>query len=223
MRKRVTVLALLVPFILPVALAAQGFGIGVKAGTLGVGLEGALALGGKVNLRVGGGMLPYDPTLTLGDIEFDIDLPDKYFNVGLDLYPTGGGFRLMGGLIYKPDEMQLEASFTKSQDIGGFVYTPAQIGTLAGSVESGSLAPFVGIGFGRHTASGVGIFVDLGASFVGEPELTLTSVGGSLTGAEKTVFNGRLETERQQTEDDMGGYLKIYPVLQLGLRIGVGG
>jgi hypothetical protein len=214
---------------LPGAAAAQGFGLGVKAGTIGVGVEGALALGSMVNLRAGGALLPVSFDATLEDIDWTIELPSSYLQVGLDLYPTGGGFRLMGGLLYKPDEPRLEADLTSSQEIGGREYTPAEIGTLVGSVESSSLAPFLGIGFGKHTNSGFGFYADLGAAFLGEPALVLEQQGGTMSDAERAEFQTRLETERREVEADLQAdempqrLLKIWPVLQVGLRIGLGG
>lgn len=228
MRKALMVLGLIATLV-PAGLAGQGFGLGVKAGTVGIGVEGALALGSMVNVRAGGALVPINFDATLEDIEWSIDLPSSYLQVGLDLYPTGGGFRLMGGLLYKPDEAELEASFTQPQEIGGREYTAEQIGTLVGSIESSSLAPFLGIGFGKHTSSGFGIFADLGLAFLGDPELLLEQVGGSLSAEERAEFEDRLETERREVEADLQAdefpqrLLKTWPFVQVGLRIGLGG
>ena len=227
MRKSRALWVLSAAAMLPAAAAGQGFGLGVKAGTVGIGVEGAVALGSLVNLRAGGALLPFSFDATLEDIDWTVDLPSSYLQVGLDLYPTGGGFRIMGGLLYKPDEATIEANLTQSENIGGEDYTPQEIGTLTGSIESSSLAPFIGIGFGKHTSPGLGFFFDLGAAFLGEPELTLDAEGGTLS--ENGDFRARLEQERVRVQEEMQNdefpqrLLKLWPLAQVGLRIGLGG
>lgn len=223
MRKSLAV-GLVAALALPAAATAQvGFGVGVKAGSIGVGAEAAVALGQSLAIRGGGALFPVDFDGTFSDIEFAVDLPDTYMNVGVDFYPTAGGFRLSGGMLFKPDNPELRGTFTQNQEIGGREYTPEQIGTLVGVIDSGKSAPFAAIGFGRHTSSGIGFFLDLGAAFLSEPTLSLTQEGGNLNSFEQAEFDQRLEDERQSMEEDLGGYLKIYPILQLGLKLGLGG
>lgn len=223
MRKSLAIAAV-AALALPVAAQAQtGFGVGVKAGSIGVGAEAAIGFGSSLAIRGGAALFPVDFDGTFSGIDFDVDLPDTYMNIGVDFYPTAGAFRLSGGLLIKPDDPELRGTFSQDQELGGRTYTPEQIGTLIGSIDSGKTAPFAMIGFGRHTSTGLGFYADLGAAFLKEPVLTLTQEGGSLNAQEQAAFDDDLEEERQSIEDDLGGYLKIYPILQLGLRIGLGG
>lgn len=217
-------LGLAVALALPSTVAAQtGFGVGAKAGSIGIGAEGAVAFGSMIAIRGGAALFPVNFDGTFSGIELEVDLPDTYFNLGVDFYPGASSFRLSGGLLVKPDDPTLQGSFSEPQEIGGRTYTPEQIGTLVGEIDSGTTAPFVAIGFGRHTRTGLGFFADLGVAFLKEPSLTLRQEGGTLSGAEQAEFDQRLEAERQDMEDDLGTYLEFYPIVQLGLRIGVGG
>lgn len=202
----------------PSAASAQ-VGVGIRAGTLGLGADIAFALSPNIQIRGGGGIQPVNPTFTISDIKYTVDLPGSFVNIGIDLFPTGGGFRIGGGILYKLDDTSISGEFTSSVDIGGRFYTGAEVGTLTGTVSSKTTAPYAMIGFGKHASSGIGLFLDLGAAFVGEQTLTLTANGAA---ADLPQFLTDLESERLDTEDSLNK-VKIYPIVNLGLRIGVGG
>jgi hypothetical protein len=200
-------------------VAAQGYGLAVRAGTLGLGVEGAMGLGERVVARGGIGWNPYNPDISLSEIDVTAELP-TWYNVGLDVY-LNGAFRLGGGVLFKPDDPTLSAVFTQNQEVGGQTFTPQEIGTLVGVIDSRDEVPYVLLGFGRHTAPGVGLFIDLGVALLGEPDFRLDAVGGSLD-SDSEPLRSRLDAEAQEFEDDAGAYLRFWPILNLGLRIGVG-
>ncbi len=199
--------------------AGQGFGLGVRAGTLGFGGEAAMAVGERVVVRAGIGWNPVEPDISLSEIDVTAELP-TWYNAGLDVY-LNGAFRLGAGVLFKPDDPSLSAVFTQDQEVGGQTFTPQQIGTLVGVIDSRDQVPYVLIGFGKHTAPGVGLFADFGVAFLGEPDFQLDAVGGSLN-SQSGPLRDALDTEEQQFEDDAGSYLRFWPILNVGLRIGVG-
>lgn len=224
MKKRVlTLLFLGLAAISPLALSAQGFAVGVRAGTLGLGVEAALPLGERVALRGGYGFMPVEPDATIDDIDFTLTLPENWFNVGADFY-LGGGFRLGGGMLFKDQDPSLvgEISASGSVEIGDSIYTRSDVATLNGILDSKDQAPYALLGFGRHTAAGVGLFVDLGVAFTGEPEVQLSAEGDPQI-VNSTEFQAELRKQEQQTEDDLGSYMKLWPILNIGLKIGLGG
>jgi len=203
----------------PVAASAQGFGVAARAGTLGLGAEAAVGLGESVAVRGGLGLVPFELNATIDEMAVNLELPRTWYNVGLDLY-LNGAFRMGGGMLFKPDDPTLTGDFTTSQDIGGRTFTPDEIGTLTGIVDSQDSAPYVLIGFGKHTSSGVGLSLDLGLAFLGDPDVSLASEGGTFS--DQAELQSRLDQEAQNFEDDMRTYLRYWPILNLGLRIGVG-
>ena len=219
MRKCALVIAIALSAALPENARAQRIGIGGRVGTLGVGAEAAIGFGERVVVRGGIGVTPFEPSLTLSGIESTLELP-TWYNVGVDIYVTGA-MRIGGGLLFKADDPTLTGVFTTNQDIGGTTFTPQQIGTLVAVLDSKGQAPYLLIGFGKHTAPGVGLFVDFGVAFQGEPDFQLSAEGGTLTddsGALRTA----LDQEATQFEEEAGSYLKFWPILSLGLRIGIG-
>jgi hypothetical protein len=227
MRKSLFALAVAAFVALPGVVAAQGFGVAGRAGTLGIGAEGALGLGDAIVIRGGIGLMPFeiDPTSfwDVGtDVEATLTLPESWYNVGIDLY-LGSSFRIGGGMLYKPDDPTISGTLTGSAsiDIGGTTYTATDVAEVTGALVSKTTAPYVLIGFGKHTSSGIGLFLDLGVAMLGEPEVQLAATGNS-TVINSGEFQSRLRQEEQNLEDDAGKYLQYWPILNIGLRIGVG-
>ncbi len=197
---------------------AQGAGFGARVGTLGIGAEAAIGLTNRIVVRGGVGFVPSDfPSATFNDIDVKLTIP-TFYNAGVDFY-LNGAFRIGGGVLFKKDEPTLRASFNSPQDIGGTTFTPQEIGTLEGVIDSSNSAPYVLIGFGKHTADRIGLFLDVGVAFMGDPNVTLTSKGG--TESDSAAMQSALDQEATDFENDMRAYLRFWPILSLGLRIGL--
>ncbi len=216
-RARTLLLLLSALLLVPAGLAAQGIAIGARVGTLGAGGELALGISESLVLRGGVGVVPLDYTGTFDQIDYTVTFPSTMATVGIDLYPGGGSFRIMGGLLWRSDDVEMEAPLTGSVDIGGTTYT--ETGTLKGVLVQKSVAPYAGIGFGKHTAGGIGLFLDLGVAVLGEPDVQLTASGAV---ANVPGIQQDLNDEAQQIEDDVGAYLKFWPIINLGIRIPLG-
>jgi len=228
MKKSLFVLTTAAVLALPGALAAQGFGVAGRAGTLGVGAEGALGLTDAFVIRGGIGLLPVElknPSFWEpgADVDATLKLPKTWYNIGADLY-LGGGFRVGGGMLFKPDDPSLTGSLTGSAsiEIGGTTYTASDVAEVKGTLKSKSSAPYVLIGFGKHTKTGIGLFLDLGVAMLGDPEVSLEATKGNATVINSSTFQSRLRQEEQTIEDDFGSYLKLWPILNLGIKLGVG-
>ena len=213
---------------LPAALSAQGFGIAARAGTLGVGAEAAVGLTDAFVIRGGIGLLPVElknPSFWEpgADVDATLKLPKTWYNIGADLY-VGGGFRIGGGMLFKPDDPSLigELTGTASIDIGGTTYTATDVAEVKGTLKSKKSAPYVLIGFGKHTKTGIGLFLDLGVAMLGDPEVSLEATKGNPTVINSATFQTRLRQEEQTIEDDFGSYLKLWPILNIGIKLGVG-
>lgn len=203
----------------PRSAEAQSFGVAPRAGTLGLGADLALELGPKVVVRGGVGVLPFEFTGTFDDIDMTLELPSTWYNLGVDLYLTNV-LRIGGGFMFKSEDLTLSATPTESLEVGNDTFTPDEIGTLTGVLDSGRQAPYVLIGFGKHTR-GIGLTLDLGVAFQKETQVTLDASGGTLSN--DPTFRDELEAEARSFEDDLPTYIDLWPILNLGLRIGLGG
>lgn len=204
--------------VLPRAGAAQ-LGVAARGGSLGLGADVGLALGERLVVRGGVGVLPFEITGTLDDVEMTLELPRTWYNLGVDLYLTGP-MRIGAGFLFKSDDVMLSATPTTPQEIGGQEFTPEQIGTLTGTLDNGDRAPYVLLGFGKHTASGFGLTLDLGLAFQEETLVTLDASGGTLS--DDPQFQAELDQEETNIENDHSTYIDLWPILSLGFRVGLG-
>jgi hypothetical protein len=214
MMRKVLVAAAL-GLLLPVAAAAQ-VAVGVRAGTLGLGGEASLALMPRLGLRGGIGLIPVEYSRDFGDVNYTVQLTSPLANAGIDLFPGAGGFRLGVGLLFFTKSTVLDAEHTGTVDIGDRTYQGSEVGTLTGDLDHGSMAPYGLIGWGGRSARGLSFFLDLGAAYMEEPNLTLTASGPA---ANSQQFRDDLERERQRAEEDARKYLRVWPILSLGLRL----
>lgn len=217
MIKRALTLLALIGTAAPCAAAAQGLTFSARAGTLGLGGEIAVELTETLVLRGGLGLMPFEPAGTFGDLDMSLTLPTVY-NVGVDLY-LNDVVRVGGGMLFRRDDPEIIGDFDAAQDIGGTTFTPLELGTLTGVLDAGDRVPYALIGIGRHTAVGIGLFLDLGVVFVGDPTVRLSASGGTLSGDVDPLQSSLLQ-EAADIEEDLPGYLKVWPIISLGIRLG---
>ncbi len=203
------------------AASAQGFGIGGHIGTTGVGGDAAIALNSHIAVHGSLGTIPVKPNATFSDLEFKVEPPKTLSTIGVDLYPGAGSFHLSGGVLMGAQTTTLTGTYTGTTTINGRQYQGSQLGTIVGDFKTSNAAPFVGLGFGRHAAPGIGLFLDLGVAFMGDPKFTLVSNNNSIPPAQKAQFDADLEAQRVKVQDDLNKYAKLFPMVNIGLRIGL--
>jgi hypothetical protein len=217
MKKVSRIVLLLIPFFLPNGLGAQGLAIGARAGMLGFGGEVAFGVSDAIVFRGGFGVFPLEYEGEFDEEDYTVTFPNSMWTLGLDYYPGGGPIRIMAGVLGRSGDIELSSDVTESREIGGTVYT--ETGTLKGVLEQGALAPFAGIGFGKHTAGGFSFFLDVGAALAGEADVTLSPQGAlaAVPGIQQS-----LQIEADRVKDDTGEWLKVWPVVSVGVKLPLG-
>ncbi len=206
---------------IPTAAFAQ-IGIAARAGTLGIGGEVAFGLGSHVAIRGGIGTTSYSYDGTFSDKTWHVETPPSIWNAGVDFYPGLGGFHISAGVL---NRKKFDFSYTQtgSQTVGNTQYngTVNIVGEMNNANET---APYAALGFGRTNKSGLGISIDLGAASMGDGTITVTQKNCTTNapGGCPTSFNSDVEAERQKVQDDIGGFLKLHPILSLSLHYGFG-
>lgn len=204
---------------IPLALSAQTVGVGVRAGTLGLGGEVTVRVTNNIALRGGYGVVPFDLNAEFEEVEYTVEPTSPFANVGVDFFPFRGGFRLSGGLMFLQQPSTLRAEFTGEVEVGDETYTSDEVHALIGTLDHGSMAPYVTIGFGRTFRRGLGLFLDLGAAYMlDEATFTLDAEGPM---ADDPEFRAQMQREEQRVQEDAGDYLRLWPILSIGLRFGL--
>lgn len=189
--------------------AAEGFALGAKAGTTGLGLEGTWGLSQSVNLRLGYYAFDYSTDLEEQGVEYDGDLDLQNAGLFADWHPFQGGFRLSAGGIQTGNEFR---GFADGElEVGVNTYQAE----LNAEVGWSTFAPYLGLGFGNAVDSGRWSFAfDLGVMFVGEPSVRL--VGSIDEPALQAQFDQDVAREEAELREELKD-TKHYPVVSLGV------
>lgn len=188
----------------------------LNAGTTGVGAEVQLAVGPVFVVRGGIDTLGYDFDESYGDVDYSGRFDFDTVSGAVDLHPFLNGWFVSGGVYVGDRTIHLNGRPTAPVEIGGATFTPAQVGTLSGRIKLSDTAPFVGVGYddsvyreGRWGFRGL-----IGVAWSREPEVGLTSSGGTLSN--DPTFRARLEQEAREIQEDAEDKA-FFPVVQLGV------
>jgi len=219
MNKVVTKAALLALVLTYSAVTNADFGIGVKAGTLGIGLEGRWSPLPWFDLRVGANKYDYDISGLQAGIDYDATLAlDTYFLTGNLNFPASP-FRVTAGVFSNGNELHMLSRDTAGAvfDIGGTAFTSADVGALQSVTSFDGTAPYLGVGFDFEAFGTVGLNLDFGVLWQGEPSVTLNATGLAAAPAQvQALLVPALEVERLQLENEVSNY-KAWPVISLSI------
>lgn len=196
--------------LLALAGGAHAAGIGLRAGTTGVGADLGWGVMPTLGARIGLSGLKFDGDVETDRVDYDAEAKLANLSALLDWSPLRP-FRITAGLIANSNKIDVTG-----RPLSGSSFPPGS--TVTGTVESGrSLAPYLGVGYGNVWTKGVNFYVDLGVMFQGEPKVDLNSdCGGALTPAQCA---SQVEAEERRVRDEVKRF-KYYPVLNLGITIG---
>ena len=197
----------------------NNFWVGLKAGTLGFGLEGSWRALPWLDVRAGANQFDYDDTGSQAGINYDATLGLETFYATANFRFPLSPFRMTVGAYSNGNEVELVSQDMPAYEIGGITYLPSEVGTLRSSTTFESVAPYLGAGFDFEIADRFGIALDFGVLWQGEPIVTLTSDGTLATdpGPVGDQFRSALETERQELVNEVEDF-KAYPVISLGFN-----
>ena len=188
--------------------AASAAGIGVRAGTTGLGADVAFNVAPALDARIGYSALKWGFDTDTSNARYDGDLKLSNLSTLLDFRPLGPLFRVTGGLIFNSNKF--EAVGRPNSGPGSFNAT----------VESGrSAAPYLGVGWGNVAGRGLNFYADLGVMFMGSPKARIDANCSGLTAGQCATLQSEVAAEQQRLQDEMKSF-KYYPVLNLGFTIG---
>jgi hypothetical protein len=192
---------------LAAAGSAQAAGIGARVGTTGLGADVAWDLAPTLSARLGysAGTVNHDVST---DITYHGKLKLSNLNTFLDFAPLGPLFRITGGFIFNQNKFDVQSDTVNGVSVSGTV-KPEK-----------SAAPYLGIGYGRVSGTGVNFYADLGVMYQGTPQATLSANCGAFAGTPQcSNAQSQIAAEQARLEDKLKN-AKYYPVLNVGLTIG---
>lgn len=190
--------------------------VGLKASTLGGGVEIEQNFNNTFGGRLGLNYFTYNYDGTEDDISYDFDLDLFSIAALIDWHPFDGSFRVTAGGIYNGNEINADATPVGSYEIGDTTYTAAEVGNLNGTIDFDDFAAYTGIGWNTafdNEETGWGFIADIGVVFQGTSEARLSANG---TLANDPTFQTELKKEQQALQDDLDEF-ELYPVVSVGV------
>jgi hypothetical protein len=206
------------------------WGVALKAGTLGVGLDFTRPINDTFALRVNvNGLKIHDVNVDLKKyIDVDIDGVDTlanvdYLNAGLllDWHPFQNPFLISAGAYYTDNSVSLVAK-PKGKNIRfeGEDIDNNTVDTITSTLSANKYAPYLGIGYNKISESGWAFSWDLGVMYQGTPSVktTVKYMAGATAGDKRTVEDSRKQADKEANKK-IADYsvAKFYPVLRVGL------
>lgn len=189
--------------------SAQAAGIGLRAGTTGLGVDFGWGLAPTLGARLGLSGLKFDSDFETDDFDYDARAKIANVNALLD-WSLLGPFRITGGLVYNKNKVDL----TGQPRGGSFPAGSSLTGTVKPERE---FSPYLGIGWGNVWTKGVNFYVDLGVVFQGSPQVDLALSCPS--SPQCTAAQAQVAAEEQRVQDEIDRF-KYYPVLNIGITVG---
>ena len=194
------------------ALADRDFGVGVKVGTLGAGIEGTWRPLPYLDVRLGANYYEFKDSGSQSGINYDATLNLESFYGTVNFRFPLSPLRVTAGMFSNGNEFNLASQDSTLITIGDTTYPSASVGKLSSTTSFDSTAPYLGVGFDFTVLGKVGLNLDFGVLWQGDPQVSLFADGPI---ASDPGFQANLEEERNQLLDEVSDY-KAWPVLSLG-------
>lgn len=197
------------------AHADNDFGLGIKAGTLGAGLEGTWRPLPYLDIRIGANMYDFEDSGSQAGVNYNAELNLESYYGTLNFRFPMSPMRVTVGAFGNGNELNMVSMDSTFVTIGGDIYPSDAVGTLTSTTSFAGTAPYLGVGFDFSLFRKVGMNLDFGVLWQGEPEVTLLADGPL---ASDPGFQSSLEAERQELFEEVKDF-KAWPVLSLGFVV----
>jgi hypothetical protein len=206
--------------------------VSVTAGIGGLGLDFATPLATKINLRLSGSFLNYNPTVTADSVAVNAAITLRSVGAAVDLFPYRSSFHITPGFtFYNGNHAAAVTNFTPGSNftVNDTEYMSDAADPVHGYFDLNlgrKLAPSLTVGFGNmlRTDSHWSVPVDVGFQYVGQPKLTLNMTGSTCDpggGNCGTIANdpdaiANLAAEQTKINNEIAP-LRFYPIVKIGL------
>lgn len=215
------------------------FGVGLAAGSLGAGVQGAVSVTKYSNVRGGFNDFSYNDTFSKDGITYGGTLKLRSAQVTYDQYFAHmGGFHISpGALIYNGNAGNATANVSSGQSfsLGGTTYYSGATSPITGTGTIGfnKAAPMVLIGFGNllpRSSRHFGVSFEAGVVFQGSANARLNLAGSACpsaaaaagpasncpNAATDALVQANVQSEQNKLNTDLNPF-KYYPVISLGV------
>jgi len=218
----------------PPMSAFSSFAMGVYVSTLGPGVEAAVPLSTRFNLRAGFNLFSYSTNLTQNGITYGADLTMRSAQLSLDWFPHGRKFHISPGLLFYNGNhiaANLIIPTNTSFSLNNVTYfsDPANPLTGTAKISFPVSAPQLTVGYGnmlpRWKKMRFSFPMEVGAAYFGDGTALLQFFGSACTalGGINCMpvnsfprFQADLAAEQTLVNNDLH-YARFFPILRFGM------
>lgn len=207
----------------------SSFAIGVKADTLGAGIEIATPLSRGFNLRSGANFIAYGYPFDINGVNYNAELDFRSGEVRVDWFPWHNGFHISPGILYFKNSISAIATVApgqpfqlNDQSFVNSVNDPVH-GTASVLIPH-KVAPMLTLGFGNllpRSGRHISVPFEVGVAYVGQMRVNVALSGtacttdGCVDMATDPSTQNDLKEEVSNVNDDLSRF-PIYPIVSLG-------
>ena len=196
-----------------IPLTASATEVGVRASSLGLGVEVSQGIAPFVDARVMTGAYTFNADGNAQGLNYTGKAKLSNVAAVADVHVPLTSIRFTGGLLFNSNRVDITGQPSgATYTINGNTYPSVLVGTINGTVKFNGVAPYLGLGYDGTAKHRVGVSFDAGAVFQGSPNVTLTSSNP----APSPQFTTDLQAAQQKAQSNLN-YFKIYPVLTVTL------
>ena len=207
-------------------------GVGVNVSILlGIGIQGAVELTPKSNVRGGFNFFDYSMTETSSGFSVDGHLHLRSAEALYDWYPLRGAFHLSpGALVYNGNKVTANLTTTSGSTftLNGTSYTSGGANPATGvasvALNDFKVAPMFLLGWGNlvpRSGRHFGVNFDIGAAAIGTPKLALnlagtacSASGGCVNAAADPTVQANIQSTQNKANNSIS-FLKALPVISI--------
>ena len=205
-------------------------GIGVKISTLGAGIETAVPLAAKANLRGGVNFFQYNRAIINDGIHYAGQLQFRSAEAHLDLFPFGGFHVSPGVLFYNGNQLTANATVPGGQNftLNGTAYQsdPNAPVTGTGKLDFVKVSPSIMMGFGNlipRSGRHYSFLFEFGGAYQGSARVALNLTGNVCDPASPTICKSTSDptvqanvlAQQKKIKNDINPY-RFFPVISIG-------
>ena len=207
-------------------------GVGIKASTLGLGVEAAVPLSRFANIRGGFNGFQYSRMFADNGIQYNGNLRFRSVETLVDIFPFGGAFHISPGMLaYNGNQVTANALVPGGQSFSlgdaNFISNPINPVNGTGVLVLNKVAPMVRWGFGNMVPRNkrFSFHLEGGAVFQGPPKTTLSLSGSACDPlvslichnvATDPTIQSQVQAEQNKINKDLT-ILKYYPAFSMGV------
>ena len=198
------------------SLGENKLDLGMKVGTLGLGLNLSTRIYDKTNVRVNINYFSLSKSINIEKIDYTASLKLLTAGALLDYYFFNGTFRGSFGLYYNGNKLTGTVSLQdKPIKVGDKIYNFSEIGDLSLSLDFQKINPYFGIGWGRAIEeTGFSFDCDIGFLYSNSVDVSYIASIKNTTLENEITENLNKEVKKIRSSLDK---LKFYPVISLGI------